>query len=104
MCATQAQPQITMASVIGLEPLALSAAMRSFYTTLFQRGDALVPDAEKLASAALRKKATAQAAHTLAATHAHIHALVSRPGSGYDAPGQILLHTPEEVQTLLDVG
>ena len=30
--------------------------------------------------------------------------LVSRPGSGYETPGQILLHTPEEVQTLLDVG
>ena len=99
----EAQPHLPMASVLGLEPLALATAMRSFYATLFRRGDALVPAAEKLTAAPLRRRAVAAAARTLASTHAHIHALVRRKGSGYDAPETILLHSPEEVETLLDV-
>ena len=99
----ESQPHLPMASVLGLEPLALATAMRSFYATLFRRGDALVPAAEKLTTAPLRRRAVAAAARTLASTHAHIHALVRRKGSGYDAPETILLHSPEEVETLLDV-
>ena len=30
--------------------------------------------------------------------------MVSAPGSGYDKPETILLHSAEEVETLLDVG
>ena len=41
---------------------------------------------------------------TLAATHRQLHEMVSAPGSGYDKPETILLHSAEEVETLLDVG
>ena len=99
----EAQPQVPMATMIGLEPLALAASMRSFYSTLFQRGDALVASVELLSSAALGRQAVLATARTLAATHQHITSLVLRPGAGYEQPGAILLHTPEEVQTLLDV-
>lgn len=77
------------------------AARRSFYAVLFRRGDALLPQAEALTSPALRRRAASQTAKTLASTYAHIHALVSRPGSGYAAPESILLHTPREVEALL---
>jgi len=32
------QPHLIPATMIGLEPLALTAAMRAFYSLLFQRG------------------------------------------------------------------
>ena len=32
----------------------------------------------------------------------HIHALVRRPGSGYEQPDAILTHSPEELQRILD--
>lgn len=99
----EAQPHIPMASVLGLEPLALATAMRSFYATLFQRGDRLVPAADLLDAPPLRRRAAAAAAKTLASTHAHIHSLVKRAGAGYESPETILLHSPAEVETLLDV-
>ena len=91
-----------MAEIVGLEPLALASTMRSFFATLFRRGDALLPHAERLASAPLRRRATEQTARTVASTYAHIHALILRPGSGYEAPeNTILIHTPSEVEALL---
>jgi hypothetical protein len=37
----------------------------------------------------------------VAKTHREIHDVVSRPGSGYDNLKATLLHSPEEVETLL---
>jgi hypothetical protein len=97
----EAQPHIAMSTMLGLEPLALASAMRSFYSTLFRRGDTIVPHAALIASQRLRREVSSLASRTLASTHRHIHQLVSREGSGYDAPSTILLHSPEEVETLL---
>ena len=87
-----------MAAVIGLEPLALGSAMRSFYAVLFRRGDALLPHAESIASPSTRRQAAVQAAKVVASTHRHIHELVR---ARYQAPEGILLHSPEEIETLL---
>ena len=97
------QPQLQLSSVVGLEPLALAAAMRAFYQQLFRSGGALVERAELVASLALRRRALQRTAQTVAATHRHIHQVVSRQGSGYADLSTILLHTPDEVDTLLDV-
>jgi hypothetical protein len=97
------QPQLQLSSVVGLEPLALAAAMRAFYQQLFRSGGALVERAELVASLALRRRALQRTAQTVAATHRHIHQVVSRQGSGYTDLSTILLHTPDEVDTLLDV-
>ena len=51
----------------------------------------------------LRRRALQRTAQTVAATHRHIHQVVSRQGSGYTDLSTILLHTPDEVDTLLDV-
>jgi hypothetical protein len=51
----EAQSDLAMAEIVGLEPLALSSVMRSFYGVLFRRGDALLPHAERIASPALRR-------------------------------------------------
>ena len=99
-----AQPHVAMATVLGLEPLALAAATRSFYAALFRSGGAPLPRAAQIASAELRGRAVTLAARTLAATHRQLHEMVSAPGSGYDKPETILLHSAEEVETLLDVG
>ena len=98
-----AQPHISMATVVGLEPLALGSAMRSFYSLLFRQGDALLPHADAIASPTLRRQAVALTARAVSETHAHIHELVSRPTSGYQEAHAILLHTPEEIETLLAV-
>ena len=89
--------------MVGLEPLALAAAMRAFYQQLFQTGGALVDKAERVASLALRRRALQLTAQTVAATHRHIYEVVSRPGAGYSDLSTILLHAPDEVDTLLDV-
>ena len=96
-----AQSSIAMADIVGLEPLALSSTMRAFYGVLFRRADEILPTAHLIASPDVRAQATSQTARTLASTHAHIHALVLRPGAGYSAPETILLHTPREVEALL---
>ena len=121
-----AQPQLQLCSMVGLESLALSSAtrcfgsppsivsshtssheqaMRSFYSLLFTRGGGeLLPHAHRLATPRLRAAASRRAAQMLAATHRRMHQLISRPESGYaDGGSAILLHTPEEVDSLLDV-
>ena len=79
--------------------------MRSFYSLLFTRGGGeLLPHAHRLATPRLRAAASRRAAQMLAATHRRMHQLISRPESGYaDGGSAILLHTPEEVDSLLDV-
>ena len=79
----------------------LASAMRAFYDALFQLGGALLPHSDRIGSVALRQQVTHAIARTVAATHRHIHEVVSRPGSGYDSVGTILLHSPDEVDTLL---
>ena len=96
--------QLQLSSVVGLEPLALAAAMRAFYQQLFRSGGALVERAELVASLALRRRALQRTAQTVAATHRHIHQVVSRQGSGYTDLSTILLHTPDEVDTLIATG
>ena len=48
------QPQLQLSSVVGLEPLALAAAMRAFYQQLFRSGGALVERGSKSASVTAR--------------------------------------------------
>ena len=97
----EAQSSVAMAEMVGLEPLALSSVMRSFYGVLFRKGDALLAHAELIVSPSLRRQAATQTARTVASTYQHIHSLISRSGSGYDAPESILLHSPREVEALL---
>ena len=97
------QPQLALSSVVGLESLAMESAMRGFYSLLFKTAGALIQRAERVASLPLRRRALQLTAQTVAATHRHIHGVVSRDGSGYSDLSKILLHTPEEVETLLDV-
>jgi len=82
---------------------AIKSAMRTFYAQLFQSAGALVLLAERLASPRVRQQAGLRTARSVAATHRHIHELLSRPGAGYDDLGTILLHTAEEVDTLLEL-
>ena len=83
------------------EPLALSSVMGAFYAVLFRHGDGLLADAERIVSPIVRREAAMRTARIVASTYAHIHALVSRAGSGYAAPETILLHSPQEVEALL---
>lgn len=78
--------------------------MRSFYARLFQVGDALLPEVHRIASSAVRQQALRRTAQVVAATHRQIHDIVSREGAGYDNLDSILLHSPQEIETLLDVG
>jgi hypothetical protein len=100
-----AQRQLTPASMIGLEPLAMGSAMRGFYAILFQRGSGdVLPAAQQISSPPLRQLATMRAARAIADTHRRVHALIAQPESGYPDNGRgILLHSPEEIDTLLDV-
>merc|ERR1712087_981585 len=98
-----AQPHISVSSVVGLEPIALSAAMRAFDAQLFQSGGLPLPLADRIASADLRQRAVKGTARTIAGTYRDIHALVSRAESGYENVANICLHSPSEVDTLLDV-
>ena len=104
-----ARPPSGLRVLAGLAPAVeadwkgLAAAMRAFYQQLFRSGGALVERAELVASLALRRRALQRTAQTVAATHRHIHQVVSRQGSGYTDLSTILLHTPDEVDTLLDV-
>ena len=42
-------------------------------------------------------------ARAIAATYRHIYELIHRAESGYPNPGSVVTHSPEEVDTLLDV-
>ena len=95
------QESVVMSEIVGLEPLAIAAVVRSFYGLVFKHGDHLLSQAERIASPAVRRAAAKQTARTVASTYGHIHALVSRPGSGYQQPETILLHSPEEIEALL---
>lgn len=93
------QQHIKMSEVIGLEPLALGAAMRSFYSLTFRQGDSLLgAQAELISASATRRQAATLTARVVASTHRHIHELVR---SRYETPEGILLHSPEEIDALL---
>lgn len=74
------QPQLSLSAVVGLEPLAMSSAMRGFYALLFKTGGALIERPERIAPLPLRRRALQLTAQTVAATHRHIHDVVSREG------------------------
>ena len=67
---------------------------------LFKRADVL-PHADDISAPELRRQASEQTARILASTYASMHAIISRPGSGYSAPESILPHTPRDVEALL---
>ena len=93
-----------VSSMVGLEPLALAAATRALYAHLFRSGgDNLVPFGSRLRSAAASARVRSRVAQAIAATHRSIHEVVSRRESGYVNQAAILLHSPDEVETLLDV-
>ena len=93
------QQHIKMSEVIGLEPLALGAALRSFYSLTFRQGDSLLgAQAELISASATRRQAASLTARVVASTHRHIHELVR---SRYETPEGILLHSPEEIDALL---
>lgn len=100
-----AQPQLIPAGMIGLEPLAMGSAMRGFYSLLFQRGSGdVLTAAQQISSPPLRRLATMRTARAIAETHRRVHTLISRPESGYPDRGRgILRHSPDEINTLLDV-
>ena len=78
--------------------------MRGFYSDLFKRGDDLLPRGDLIDAPGVRRAAATLAARTVASTHRHVHVLLQRDGSGYTDPCRtILVHTPEEVDTLLGV-
>ena len=99
----EAEPQLRLSEKPGLEPLALAAAMRSFYAELFRMDGMLLPAAEGITSPLLRVQAVQECAHRLAATHHHINSLVRREDSGYKRPWAIVQQTPQEVETLLNM-
>ena len=92
---------LVMADIVGLEQLALTSAMRSFYGIVFRRGDELMPQSKLPLALSLRRQATVETARTIVSTYQHIYDLIQSPGSGYSAPESILLHTPGEVEVLL---
>ncbi|KAJ8605156.1 hypothetical protein CTAYLR_000341 [Chrysophaeum taylorii] len=87
------------ANLPGLEPPALAAALRTFYSSLFSNP---TPDLSALVDAQARATTRNSIATILARAHETVYALASDPlRGGYDDTS-FLVHTPRQVSVLLD--
>ena len=78
----------------------LSAALRAFYSALFQDP---APDLDAIAPDGRRAEAKSLCAKILAHAHASIYALAADEATGGYGETDFLVHSPDQVRVLLDV-
>ena len=84
----------------GLGAEELGRALREMYSSLFSLA---MPQFDRLQSPRLRMQARRSMALALSQAHKTLYDAIMRPGAGYDGPMAIVVHTPAQVRTLLDV-
>lgn len=84
----------------GLEPETVATVMNGFCSALLA---VVFPQIEQLAQPDLREKARLLTATQLAATYAFVYAFVYDAAHGFRSQGIVLMHTPQEVRTVLEI-
>ena len=104
------RPELRLAAIPSLEPAAMAALMRTVYAMLYgatagSAGASLTPSCDRVVDGALRQLATKRVCRTVALAHRSLHEAISEPRNGYvDAEPRVALHSPAQVETLLDCG
>ena len=91
-----------LSTVKGLDSDTVSAVVRRFYSLLLLLG----PTSERfklLSNPTLQVQVWNGVARGLAAAHRTVYEAVVEEAAGYDHPIAIMLHSPEQVATLLDI-
>lgn len=104
----RAQPGVELATIPTLEPAAMSTLLRSLYALVFTAtadggGGSLAPGCERIADGALRALAVRRVSRNISLAHRSLYEAVSEPRNGYaSAEPRVVLHTPAQIDTLLD--
>ena len=96
----QARGEVLGPAAEAISREALSAALRAFYSALFQDP---APDLDAIAPDARRAEAKSLCAKILAHAHASVYALAADEGTGGYGETDFLVHSPDQVRVLLDV-
>ncbi|OQR80718.1 conserved oligomeric Golgi complex subunit 6 [Achlya hypogyna] len=83
----------------GLDPESVRVAVHNLCTLLMAVD---FPAIERVGQPAVRDEAYAAAAKRLCTAYATVHAFVTDPRQGYPLPSVIVLHSPKEIETILD--
>mmetsp|Transcript_17059 Transcript_17059/g.39383 ORF Transcript_17059/g.39383 Transcript_17059/m.39383 type:complete len:430 (+) Transcript_17059:133-1422(+) len=102
------QPGVQLAAIPSLEPAAMAALMRGFYALLYgtssgASGSSLMPECERVAEEGLRQLVVRRVSSNVSLAHRSLFEAISEPHNGYaQAEPHVVLHTPAQVDTLLD--
>lgn len=84
----------------GLEGETVATTMNGFCSALLTL---VFPQLEQIAQPDLRERARLLTATQLAASYAFVYDFVYEPRNGYRNEGVVLMHSPQEVRTLLEI-
>mmetsp|Transcript_32539 Transcript_32539/g.52727 ORF Transcript_32539/g.52727 Transcript_32539/m.52727 type:complete len:649 (-) Transcript_32539:193-2139(-) len=101
--ALQSSSDKPLSTVIGMDAQSLTDSLRAFYASLFALGSLVIPQCDRIVDQKLRNTARQGVAQSVAATHSALYSAIMDPKNGYQDPASILLHTPDQVRTLLNV-
>lgn len=90
----------TGAQTKGLEGETVATTMNGFCSALLTL---VFPQLEQIAQPDLRERARMLTASQLAASYAFVYDFAYEPKHGYRAQGVVLMHSPQEVRTLLEI-
>lgn len=102
------QPGLQLSQIPSLEPAAMAALMRTFYALLYgasagSAGASLMPNCDRVADSTLRLLAARRVSRNVSLAHRSLYEAISDARNGYvNAEPRIVLHTPAQVDTLLD--
>jgi hypothetical protein len=82
-------------TVADLHPIAISSAIKSFYSLLFTQGIGVLSHVDSLIAKELRAEARRDIGERLASTYEEIYRSINHLG--------VATHTPEQIRTLLDL-
>lgn len=89
-----------LAAQAGMDALSLSVALKQFYGKVLT-GSVELGLLDKLSSLSLRRHAHASAAAGVAAAYKELHDAIMAPDSGYRDPQTLLLHSAQQIESLL---
>lgn len=91
---------VTPGQTRGLESETVASVMNGFCSALLT---VVFPQLEQIAQPDLRERARMLTATQLAASYAFVYDFVYEAKHGYRAQGVVLMHSPQEVRTLLEI-
>jgi hypothetical protein len=97
------KPPLLLSAAPGLDEAALAHALQTFYKTVFSFGGFVLPQCDRIFNPKLRLGIKNSVAKLVSREYALLYRAVHDPAQGYSSPATLMPHTPQQIDTVLDV-